>query len=292
LPAATTVCAVVISYHPDEYVFGNLSLLRRQIDNVIVVDNGSLSGEVEALRRLAGELGLTLIENADNLGIATALNQGVDAARGMQADWVFLFDQDSRVTPGFADAMLNGFYATAFGRRVGILNPRYIDSRFNTDLPQHRYLPSGELESATTSGSLSPMGIYDELGPFADELFIDGVDYEISLRARSRGYVCATCQEAVLLHAPGTPRRVSLAGFRFTVANYSHVRRYFQERNKVWCAKRYFRRFPGFFYLQFFISFKDLMKVILGEENKGIKVRAFLRGTMDGVRNRMGPYCP
>jgi rhamnosyltransferase len=283
------VCAVVVAYHPDGDVLDNLSTLRRQLETIVVVDNGSNKDEVLALRERCISLGAMLIENNENLGIARALNQGIEAARAIHSEWVFLFDQDSRVTEGFVDTMMRGFAESPFGERLAILNPRYVDSRLGNDLLQHRQLRDGSLEAPTTSGSLTPMHVYRETGLFAEELFIDGVDYEYGLRVRSMNYFVATCNEAVLLHSPGAPVRHRLLGLMtFTSSNYSAVRRYYQERNKIWNLRRYGRRYPGFFVYQFYISLKELTKILLADENRWRKVRFFFRGYLDGLRNRMG----
>lgn len=284
------IAAVVVTFHPDAKVLENLSVLRPQTDRLIVVDNGSSDGELTPLRELCDALGAELLENGENLGIATALNQGVAAARETNCSWVLLFDQDSRVTDGFVEAMVRFFLSNPWGDRLAIANPRYVDFRLGTPLPQHREI-DGVLESATTSGSLSRMSLFDETGGFADELFIDGVDYEYSLRARAKGYVIATCAEAVLLHSPGDPTSHGFPGSKpFQASNYAPIRRYYQERNKIWICKRYGRRFPEFFLNQFTISVKDLVKIVLVEKNSGRKLRYFLRGIADGVRGRMGRF--
>jgi rhamnosyltransferase len=284
------LAAIVVTYHPDEEVLNNLTTLRQQVADIIVVDNGSAETERAQLRERCAALSATLIENPTNLGIPRALNQGILCAREHHALWVLLFDQDSRVTDDFVDALLRFFASNPWGDRLAIANPRYLDMRFNTDLPQHREV-NGELESATTSGSLSPMRIFDQFGLFAEELFIDGVDYEYSLRLRTHGYVIAKCSEAVLLHSPGSPTHHNLFGSKpFQASNYAPVRRYYQERNKIWNLRRYGRSFPGFFVNQFTISLKDLIKIVLVEDNSWVKLRFFLRGIADGLRNRMGKF--
>lgn len=288
LKAYGAVAAVAVTYHPDAVVVENLCTLRPQVRHLIVVDNGSSGAELAPVRLAARSQDLELIENGKNLGIAAALNLGIQKARLLGAEWVLLFDQDSRVMDGFVDTMIRFFLSNPWGERLAIANPRYVDFRFGTPLPQHREV-HGELESATTSGSLSPMRIFDETGGFAEELFIDGVDYEYSLRLREKGYVVATCADAVLLHSPGDPTPHDFLFWKsFQASNYAPIRRYYQERNKIWNCKRYGRRFPNFFRNQFTISLKDLVKIMLVEKNSWPKLRFFMRGIADGLRGRMG----
>jgi rhamnosyltransferase len=282
------VGAVVVTYHPDADVVENLRVLREQVQWVVVVDNGSNIEELALLRAAAASVGFEMVENGENLGIAHALNQGVRRVREMGCAFVFLFDQDSTITPGYVEQMTACFAEGKNARSLAILVPRYVDRRFGAVLepPSGR---DGHLEAATTSGSLMPVEVFQNAGFFAEELFIDGVDYEYSLRVRRLGFTIDECKEAVLLHSPGTPtHHKGLSGKPFQAANYSPVRRYYQERNKIWVTKRYWRTFPGFCTKQFLTSAKDLLKIFLVEEDKGQKVRYFLAGMRDGFRGRTG----
>ncbi|WP_041597163.1 glycosyltransferase family 2 protein [Granulicella tundricola] len=280
-------CAVVVTYHPDQQVIENLVSLRLQTLHLVVVDNGSTADGLEMLRVAAGRVGFELIENGDNLGIATALNVGVRRALEMGREWVLLFDQDSCVTEGFVETLVAGYENSRWGDRLGLLVPRYVDKRFGTALPPN-YVKEG-LEAAMTSGSLLRAETFLRHGFFVDELFIDGVDYEYSLRLRAAGMVIDECVEAVLLHSPGEPQFHKLLGvLRFQTANYSPIRQYYQERNKIWIAKRYLIRFPVFCLKLFKFGAKNFMKILVAEEGKAKKCRFFLAGVRDGLLERMG----
>jgi rhamnosyltransferase len=182
--------------------------------------------------------------------------------------------------------MIATFEGSRWGADLGILVPRYTDIRHGTPLFSNRVKRG--LEAAMTSGSLLRTETFTRCGLFIDELFIDGVDYEFSLRLRKLGCVIDECPDTVLLHSPGEPRHHKLFGFKYKTANYSPVRRYYQERNKVWIAKRYGLRFPVFCFKLFFFSTKDFVKILVAEEDKLVKVRYFLRGVLDGLRGRLG----
>lgn len=283
------VAAVVVTYHPDIKVLENLATLRPQVERLVVVDNGSTVEERDALRITASNLGLELIENGENLGIATALNIGVRLALTLDAQWIFLFDQDSQVTPGFTRNMIRSFSESRWKDRLALLTPQYQDMRLGIHITPDR-APEG-LETAITSGSLLRAETFQRHGLFCDELFIDSVDHEYSLRLRQAGLILDETTSAVLLHSPGDLTFHKLPGPKpFLASNYSPVRRYYQERNKIWMAKRYGRRFPLFFVRQFIVSLKDLTKIVLVEKNSWDKFRYFMRGVADGLRGRMGRF--
>jgi rhamnosyltransferase len=282
-------CAgIVVTYHPDAEVIANLTALRSQVGSLIVVDNGSSAEEISLLEQASQRISFDLIKNSENLGIATALNVGVARALHLSCDSLLLFDQDSCVTGEFTQTMLDTYATLSATRRLGILVPQYIDSRTSHPLPNTR-LDDGTLATAITSGSLIAATTFRTLGPFADELFIDSVDHEYSLRIRKAGYIIATCQTAVLLHSPGTPKSHTLFGrIKFQSTNYSPTRRYYQERNKIWIYRRYALQFPGFCANEFLRSLIDLLKILLVETNKQQKCRFFFRGIADGLRGHMG----
>ena len=283
------VCGVVVTYHPDSEVLENLQHLRPEVEHLIVVDNGSSEAELAPLRMAAGSMKFELVEVAKNLGIATALNIGISRAEALGTEWVLLFDQDSQVTDGFTVTLLNAFKSTPDEDRLAILIPRYVDKRLGT--PMKAILEAdGTIETAMTSGTLMRLKTFQEHGLFLDSLFIDGVDHEYSLRARAAGLSIKECPEAVLLHSPGTPsvHRSRLRKKPFLSSNYSPIRRYYQERNKIWLVRRYWRTFPAFSKRQFTVSLKDLIKIVLFEEQKFTKCRFFVRGLWHGLLGRTG----
>jgi rhamnosyltransferase len=283
-----SVCAVVVTYHPDAAVLDNLAAIRPQVQGLVVVDNGSSEVKLKRLRLGALELEFTLIENGDNLGIATALNIGVKWAQSEGYTWVALFDQDSTAPPAFIDTMRRAYDTNRRGDRAALLVPRYIDSRLGHPLPVN-YAGNGSLQVAMTSGSLMPVAIFSQEGWFEESLFIDGVDYEYCLRLRSRGYSVEECTEAVLLHAPADFTECRLNGSRlFLTSNYSAERRYYRDRNKIWMMRKYCTRYPAFFLSALAGSLKDCVKILLAETDKRRKVFHMALGVRDGLLGRMG----
>jgi rhamnosyltransferase len=285
------VSAIVVTFHPDSEVAGNLDSLTAQAYEVIVVDNGSTEAELALLRAAASRLGLELIENGSNLGIATGLNIGIRRvlARTPASEerWIMLFDQDSRITEGFVETMVRHFEASPAHDRLALLAPAYRDKRHDKDIAPDASRAGG-LEVAMTSGSLLRAETFERFGLFVDELFIDAVDHEYSLRLRKAGGRIEECSAAVLLHSPGSPTFYRFAGWQFQTANYAPVRRYYQERNKLWIYRRYFSGFPRYCLRLFIVSVKDFAKIVLLESDKSLKIRYFLRGVLDGIRGRMG----
>ena len=99
------VCAVIVTYRPSPTTVDHLSNVLPQVQGLVVVDNGSNKDELGPLQAASSALGFHLIENGENLGVAEALNQGIQWAKSQGYLWVTLFDQDSGITEEFINQM-------------------------------------------------------------------------------------------------------------------------------------------------------------------------------------------
>ena len=285
--AAPRICAVMVTYHPSFQMIGHLSDVLAQTQGLVVVDNGSKLEELDHLRQASHIHGFQLIENGENLGIAEALNQGVRWAKSHGYPWVILFDQDSRITPDFVNQMFAAWESHPNHERVCSMHPRYLDPETAVEPRVWRASDGGPVTSIT-SGALMPTWIFDKIGWFASEYFIDEVDTEYCYRIRAAGYLIADSRHAVLLHHAGNPKRLSMLGFNFGPTHHSATRRYYMSRNRVVLYRKYLRIFPRWVLQSMNLSLRDTVKCFLAEENRTLKFRNFLLGTWDGMIGKMG----
>lgn len=268
-------------------MISNLSTIRAQVSALVVVDNGSGKDELDPLRVASGALGFELIENGDNLGIAEALNQGIRWAKSKGFPWVILFDQDSNLTSEFVNQMFTAWEAHPSRERVGSIHPKYVDPDTSVESPIRR-APDGGPVVSMTSGALMPTWVFDKLGWFATDYFIDEVDTEYCYRIRAAGYLIADSRKAVLLHHTGHPKRLTFLGFGFGPTNHSATRRYYMSRNRIVLYRKYFRVFPRWVLYSMNVSLRDMIKCVLAEQDRARKLHNILLGTWDGLIGRMG----
>ena len=104
---------MVVTYRPGRRGGGPGGGNSFRVRRVFVVDNGSDAAALAGLRALPPEKAVEIIANGENLGLATALNQGLARAceREGDFDWALLLDQDSEPM----EAMLEGFRAAYIG---------------------------------------------------------------------------------------------------------------------------------------------------------------------------------
>lgn len=282
-----SVCAVIVTYHPTQKMIAHISSVVGQVDGLVVVDNGSAEQELAALRAAGESLGFCLIENQKNLGIAEALNIGVRRAIAQDFPWVILFDQDSEVPAGFVQNMLASWKSHHRRDLIGSLHPRYVDPDTGVAPPVYRASDGGPVISLT-SGALMPTWIFERIGEFASDYFIDEVDTEYCFRIRANGYLVADSQAAALIHHVGHPRTKNILGFSFRPTFHDSLRRYYMSRNRVVVYRKYLWKFPGWVLHSANESLRETVKCFLGEPDRIAKIRNFIVGTWDGLAGNMG----
>ncbi len=285
--AQESVCAVVVTHHPSPEMVRNFANITRQVQCTVVVDNASAPESLTDLRHAGETRGFHLIENSENLGIAEALNQGAQWAKQRGYSWVILFDQDSHVEEGFVREMFVAWRSHPQRERVASVQPRYINPKSGLGPVVRRASDGGPIYSMT-SGALLPVWIFDKIGWFASEYFIDWVDIEYCFRIRAAGYLIADSRNAVLLHAPGDSEPYSLFGFTFRPTHHSAMRRYYMSRNRIAVFRKYLRTFPGWILQSMQESLRETVKCFVGETDRWNKFCAFLLGTWDGLTGKMG----
>jgi rhamnosyltransferase len=282
-----SACAVVVTYRPSITALNHLPHVIQQVQGLVVVDNGSDTHEVEALRAASLVLGFHLIENPENLGVAEALNQGVLWAKNQGYPWVILLDQDSGITDEFVAQMFRTLTTHSDCERIASIHPRYVDPKTGIELRIPR-ANDGSPIFPMTSGALMPVWIFDRIGWFASEYFVDLVDWEYSFRIRTAGFLIAESRAAKLLHSPGNPAEVNILGRPFPYSRHSPVRRYYISRNCVAFYRQYLSSFPEWVLRAMYRQFRDMVICLIADENRSSQFRNFLLGTWDGLTGRMG----
>lgn len=288
--ASDTVCAVLVTYHPDEAFPERLKRIVPQVASTIIVDNGSSQ---QTLDMLYAERAVTVVSNGENLGVARALNIGVERARKSGFEWALLLDQDTVVDEDMVEELISCALSAGPGECFAVVGSRYRDAEGSAIEPL-RLAARGqdwqEVESVITSGSLLSLAAHSVVGPFRDEFFIDHVDTEYCFRARKAGYRVAAALKPLMAHTLGAPTAHRLFGSVTWTTNHSADRRYYMTRNNTVMLKEYGTAGRGPWQWKSFIRSLRLCKRILYfEQDKALKIGAVAEGWWDGVRGKLGP---
>jgi len=285
LESGRQVCAILVSYHPDAELPRRVTRILDQAGALVIVDNGSGEETHELLRRIAADSRVSLVLNPVNLGIASALNSGVERARASGFAWVLLLDQDSDPHEGMLRSLIEVRAAYPEPARVAVIGAGLANE--TQPVPRAAW---EEVESVITSGSLIPLSVHAALGPFRDEFFIDYVDTEYCFRARARGYRIIRTTEPLMSHTIGAPTRHDVLGIQKWTTNHSPDRRYYIARNDTVMLREYGGYAFGSWALKSLgRRLRTCKRIVLYEHSKVRKLAAVSAGWWDSVRRRMGP---
>ncbi len=254
---ARILATVTVTFNPDLSLLENQLRLLPETCRKVVVDNASSPDCVEEIESLAARIAnVRLLRNADNLGLAAAINHGVMAAAtevSPSPQWLLLLDQDSEPRPGSIEALVDAFDAmVAKGERVGCVGPLLRDPATGLTHGFHqcsswrwkRMHPSAEsvepvsCSNLNGSGTLVSMALFRQLGGLDESMFIDHVDTEWSFRVLAAGYSLWGAPAALFDHRMGEASlRFWCFGWRVWPSR-SPQRHYFLFRNAIWLMRR------------------------------------------------------
>lgn len=214
------VAAVVVLFHPEIALLRRLyESIRGQVSAVWFIDNtpGSAGPQYQPQ---PGEAAWEVVYRplGDNQGIAHAQNVGMTASFAEGCNRILLLDQDSMLPAGTVAKLLAAeTRLVKQGSPVAAVGPVFVDRK--TGLPgkthHHRWLrlrkPFVDLQAVEpletdwliASGSLMRRSVMEQVGMMREELFIDTVDMEWGLRARSQGLRSFVVPTAQITHSVG-----------------------------------------------------------------------------------------
>lgn len=243
------------------------------------------------LEKVRADYDCEIICNKSNLGIACALNAGVDFAIRNGFDWLVTFDQDSRVSKNFIASMLQTYENEPSRGKIAMLLPSYVDPSSKLDLSRIRVTSvarDGTILAGMTSGSMTKTSVFQLCGALREDLFIDRVDIEFCLRINRSGWRIVQSEQAVLFHGLGQISCRKLFGGTIYSTNYSAGRRYYITRNRLLLWRVYFPVYPAFVADDLINFAKEIVIVLRLEKEKGKKLRSTLLGIRDALIGRFG----
>jgi rhamnosyltransferase len=290
--AATKICAVMVVYNPDSTLEENIRALLREVPSLIVVDNCSEPPSRSRIAALATTCNFQVIWNRENIGLAAGLNVGIRLSlQNERYMWVATFDQDSRVSPGFSDAMLAAYESCPFQDKVALIAPRHVlSSETAADKPSQDGPKFREIPVTLQSGSLFSRSALKDVGLFDESFFIDYVDFEFCLRLRKSGFRIIEATGVPLYHRVGTPTVHTFLNKTCMVFNHSPVRRYYAARNRLRIYGRYLFSDPRWIGHDMWSWCKEIIKLALFETNRLEKLAYMARGGWDALRGLSGIY--
>ena len=289
------LAACVVLYNPDDAILENILTYGKYVDKLIVVDNSLKKNNIliDKLNQVF-ESKLVYIDNNDNLGIATALNQACDKAIELQFKWILTMDQDS--------SFINfDHYKKCLEKVQNVNNVALLAA--NTDKEGYSNFDKNDCScnyredkfSVITSANIVNLEYFEEIGRFNDKLFIDMVDYDYCLRINIKKFKILYFPDVFVEHKLG---EVHLRTNIFTrkkkyKTEHNAQRAYYIARNYLYVARNYGKYFPndvGMLHILNIVFIHDVTKILIYEIDKWNKLKAKFIGFYHFIINKYGKY--
>ena len=286
--------AVVTLFYPKPEMAENLKTLGEQVTWLILSDNTPDGGN-QAL--FSGIPNAVYLANHANLGLAAGINRGLDTEEVRKSDYVFFFDQDSKVPENHIATMIRDWETIEKDHRIGLLGPRFYDEiteTYNADaILENRtedssdtYIPIAQM---ITSSMMTTYNIMKDIGFWNEELFLDYGDYDLCWRLAAAGYELFITKNVLLKHRLGEGSvDAKVKGQTFRLAYGAPVRKYYQTRAAIKLLRKNY--VP--------ISWRKILKQNLTIwryydlkylPEKWKNTRYYHKGLLDGILGKNGP---
>lgn len=270
---------VVVCFHPRQDLKHNI-LSYCQMSDMLILWNNSPNDE-SFLEDLADLKSIIFLKSNKNEGLAFAYNRAYEMAIASGCTHLMTMDQDSYFENAqeyrrcIEEKVNEGFQ----GMFAPVINGSNILNRF-------RFIPH-----AAQSGCVFPCAMIEKVGMFREDFFIGMVDVEMQLRAAQFGYRIMEVGAVNMHHQIGSERQVRIFGKVISPNDYGPMRNYYDSRNRILM----WHEFPDDFSFGAKMTFllgrlKQCAKIFLVGENKWQRIKAIMRGTWNGLTNRIIPY--
>ncbi|MCL5457525.1 glycosyltransferase [Loigolactobacillus coryniformis] len=179
------IAAGIVSFNPNIMrLKENINSTLRQVNQIFIFDNGSANlDEIIDVVSHYKDMEIKLIQSHENIGLARALNKIMESAQSDDYEWLLTLDQDSILQQN----TIKIFQKYTRFSDVAVICPFVLDSRrkymvyeYDNDIE--------EVDMCITSGSLTRLSVWKNLGGFDDDLFIDLIDNDYCKRVKLHNY--------------------------------------------------------------------------------------------------------
>lgn len=255
-----------------------IDTLLEQFQSVFVVENES--GEFKGS---AAEV--NYIANAENQGLAVAINQLCDAARGAGFRWLVLFDQDSRIPSDFRAELDKAIACVT--EAPALLAANYQTELLNESLPGYPLDSSSAIQSvvvALNSGSMINLATHKRIGGHDERFFVDHVDHDYCLRLRARGHSVLATVRPLFLHEVGNVVCARRFGRIWQSSGHTAARRREWAAGLVVLARKHWRTSPGWIAARVCLDLpRNVLAMIILEPDRMARLRALFGGLWRGL---------
>ncbi len=274
------IIASIVTYNPEiPRLRENVeAVLKNGIVSIVIVDNGS--SNIQEIKSCCSVYkGIKLIYNSNNMGIAYALNQAFEFAKGISTiQWVLTLDQDTVIE----DYLVSAYFDVIKNNNDIVSITSLRRDRAYAKMQEHNNEELEYVNRCITSGNLVTIAAWIDVNGFDERLFIDMVDYDFCYRLREKGFRIIRINKPCIIHELGKPTIVRFLGKERYVYNHNAMRKYYITRNYIYTLRNYnFAREED----SFLFIIRLFIKTLLYEkEDKLQKIKSIIKGIVDGFK--------
>ena len=301
--ASPRVAVVILTWNGLEDLatcLDSFACVEYQNYEVLVVDNGSEDDTVAVVRERWPWV--TLIETGTNLGYVGGNNVGMRHALQRGADYVFILNNDTKMTPTVLTDLIavmqtDPRIAIVGAKNLLMADPTYTWGKYGVltwgpmlaavvgrDQPDRPEASPKDVDWVIGNGCMMSREALERVGLFDEEFFQVHEDIDWSTRARALGYRVVYVDTAAI-HHKGASSADPTKPVSFSYG-------YFLGRNPILFARKHATP-AQWAKLLFMMGFGVLIRIALTAGSRVIMALAgqlrFVPGVIDGFRGRVRP---
>lgn len=273
------IAILIVSFNRRDYVLKNIEAIKnlnyKEYD-VMLFDNGSSDGTIEAVERLHTHV--LIYKSTENLGGAGGFAAGLRHAHELNYEYIWCLDDDGYPQHDALSMLVDEIKKT---NSIAILGTRIIPITQNetktvnfwpihgkydkksksiikfSESDKHHIIKNNlSYETATVAllGMFISRKVIDKIGYPLKDLFISNDDVEYCLRAWLNDIPVILVQKSILFHPPNVLMKIVFMGKKLELAILAPWKLYYYVRNSIYISKKYFN---------YFVYFKFILMSIL-----------------------------
>lgn len=284
---SSKIYALVTLFYPNEKIVENVQALANQVDCVILSDNTPSCDNHNLFAEIRN---CVYIANGENFGLSKAFNVALKSQSFCNEDYIFFFDQDSRICNGYTETLIRNFEKIDLNHEIGCIGPQYVDTNSGKTITPRKIEVLSEccytVSSMITSGLLAKYSVLKKIGFWNEDVFLDMADWDFCWRMKKAGFKIVLCNAITLTHTLG--KGIKKIG-KFNLRINHPVREYYQLRDSI---KIFWKNYvPIKYRIRFLLMYFPMPLIYLSFLPKRVlRLKYVFYGFLDGLKGKNGAF--
>lgn len=262
-------------YYPTEEDLSHIDIYATIFEQVYIYDNTERKNILCDFNRKYKNI--IYLSSGNNDGLSHAYNVMCKKAFEDGFDYIAIYDQDSIPSEKYINKMKQ-FIEANDEDDVAAYGPKICKVEDDSQAVDEVV----EVDVLISSGTFLNLNIYISLPGFDEDFFIDKVDDDYCLMAKSYGYKIKEIRSCLLFHRIGESKKILWK----TVEQHSPLRMYYIARNTMYLYEKYGKgKWNGWKWL-----IDRIRHVLLYDDEKTEKIKMMIMGARDCQIRRFGKW--